>query len=159
MAEEAIRPDDTAGSLTERLSLLGAGLLVKALEGLDKLMPVKQDSGKATNAPILKKEMGLIDWTRPAVEIERLVRGLDPWPGAYTIRAGEALKVWRASVNVTGIFSGGPGEVVDVNNNGIKVMTGGDVLVISELQAGGGRRMRASEYLAGHEVKVGEKLV
>jgi methionyl-tRNA formyltransferase len=157
--EEVILPDDTAGSLTERLSVLGAGLLLEAIDGIEagRVKPVRQDNDKATYAPMLRKEMGCLDWTKTAAGIERLVRGLSPWPGAYTVRSGETIKVLGARVYGDVPFEGVPGEVVDVNANGIKVMTGGGVLIITELQAGGGRRMRASEYLAGHKVLRGER--
>lgn len=158
-SEERILPEDTAGSLTERLSVQGAGLLAQAMDGLraGRLKPVRQESDKATYAPILKKEMGRLDWTKTADAIERLIRGLSPWPGAYTHRNGETIKVLGAKVYTDTPFEGAPGEVVDVNANGIKVMTGGGVLVIMELQAGGGRRMRARDFLSGHKVMRGER--
>ena len=159
--EEPIRPDDTAGSLAARLSMLGAGLLIQALGDIQagRSRPVAQESSKATYAPMLRKGAGHIGWTKDAVEIERLVRGLDPWPGAYFLRGGETVKVWRARVYGETLFEGGPGEVVDVNRGGIKVMTGGGVLVVTELQRAGGRRMGAREFLAGHRVSKGERFV
>ena len=160
VAEEPIHPDDTAGSLTGRLSTLGAGLIVKAIEELaaGRLTGTKQDDDKATYAPLLKKDTGRIDWTKQAAGIERLIRGLDPWPGAYTTLGGETLKVWRASVYDAVPFNGEPGDVLETNKNGIKVMTGDGVLVLKELQGQGGRRMAAHEYLAGHRVEKGERL-
>jgi len=157
--EETVRPDDTAGSLTERLSVLGAGLLIQALGeiGAGRIGPEKQNESEATYAPMLKKETGLVDWTKPADAIERQVRGLSPWPGAYTARLGETVKLWGAKVYGERIFEGEPGSVVDVNGNGIKVMTGDGVLVITELQAGSGRRMTVKDYLAGHKVARGER--
>ena len=158
-AEEPILPDDTAGALTERLSKVGAELIVKAIEELEagRLVPVKQDQALATSAPLLKKEMGLIDWNKPAPDIERLIRGLDPWPGAYTSRGGDALKLWKAGV--AGMDSDGePGSVVETGREGIFVNTGCGVLVIKELQGTGGRRMTASDYLAGHKIPKGERL-
>jgi len=159
--EEPIGPDDTAGSLTGRMSVLGAGLLTKALGELEAGMitPVKQDADMATYAPMLKKEMGRIDWTKSADELSRLVRGLDPWPGAYTALGSDTLKVWSAAVYDEVSFSGVPGEIVDVNKNGIKVMTGSGVLVIKELQAEGGRRMSVSDFLAGHAIVKEDRLV
>jgi methionyl-tRNA formyltransferase len=158
-AEEPILPDDTAGALTERLSKVGAALIVKAIEELEagRLTPVKQDQALATSAPLLKKEMGLVDWNKPAPDIERLMRGLDPWPGAYTSRGGDILKLWKAGV--AGMDADGePGSVVDSNRDGIFVNTGCGVLVIKELQGTGGRRMTAQEYLAGHKITKGERL-
>ncbi len=97
--ETPILPEDTAGTLTERLSGIGAGLIVKTLVEFEagRITPAKQDDSKATCAPILKKETGRIDWSRAAREIERKVRGLDPWPGAYTYRAGKMLRIWKAA--------------------------------------------------------------
>jgi methionyl-tRNA formyltransferase len=160
LEEEHIRPDDTAGTLTERLAGLGAKMVVEALERLDKrgLQPVSQDESKATYAPMLKKEIGRINWGLTAAEIERLVRGLDPWPGAYTTYDGEQLRIWRASAGDTGDNTGEPGEVLKAGREGISVATGGGVLLIIELQGPGGRRMPARDYLAGHRIAVGERL-
>ena len=155
-AEEPILPDDTAGSLTDRLSALGAGLIVKALDGLDGLVPEKQDSASATYAPMLKKETGLIDWTRPAVEIERLVRGLDPWPGAYSASAGGIMKIWGASA-LPDSSDMEPGKVVSAGKDGVVVAAGSGSLLITELQGPGGRRMKAADYMAGHKLTAGER--
>lgn len=162
LAEETpIGPEDTAGSLFARLAEMGGRLVVKAIDEIEKggAVPVKQDGSIATLSPMLKKEMGAIDWSRPAVEIWRLVRGLDPWPGAFTARGGGTLRVWGAHVYNLGLYDAEPGAVVDVNKTGIKVMTGDGVLVITEVQAEGGRRMSVSDYLAGHKVEKGERLV
>jgi methionyl-tRNA formyltransferase len=184
--EEPIFPVDTAGSLTARLARLGADMIVRALDDLERgrLRPVKQDSALASYAPMLKKQTGLIDWARPAAEIERLVRGLDPWPGAYTTLHGEVIKVWKAEVKDNtptlpsplkgeGLNSpplrggdkeeGGdmltkPGVIISAGKDGIAVATGEGVLVIKEVQHGGGRRMAAYEYLAGHKIEKGAKL-
>ena len=155
--EAAILPDDTAESLTGRLSEMGARLIVKALEELEagRLIGVRQDESLATMAPMLKKGMGRIDWAKPAAGIERLVRGFNPWPGAYTSRSGEMLKVWRTE-SISG--DGEPGVVIKADKNGIAVATGEGVLVIKKLQPQGGRVMKAAEYLAGHKFQPGEKL-
>ena len=158
--EEPILPDDTAGTLTERLAAMGARLMVKALKELEAgvLHGTPQDSGKATYASMLKKEMGRIDWTRPAVEIERLVRGLNPWPGAYTVVKGETLKIWKAAVKGEDESPATSGEVIDAGKDGILVACGPGALLIQELQPAGGRRMKASEYLAGHPIRPSERL-
>ena len=156
---ETIAPDDTAGRLTTRLSAVGSRMIVEALASLEagSLNPVKQDPVEATYAPLLKKETGLIDWSRPAADVDRLVRGLDPWPGAYTKLEGETLKVWRVEVTDADT-SGLPGEVVESGKHGIAVVTGAGVARITELQLGGGRRMKAADYLTGHRVEVGTML-
>jgi methionyl-tRNA formyltransferase len=117
-----------------------------------------QDSEKATYAPMMKKEMGLIDWSKSAVEIERLVRGLNPWPGAYTTLMGATAKVWRAAVRGAGAETVMPGTVIDAGKGGISVACGEGLLIIEEMQPAGGRRMKASEFLAGHPVKKGVRL-
>jgi len=158
--ETRIAADDTTGSLLARLSGIGGRLVVKAIADIEagRIVPVKQDDSASTYAPMLKKEMGLIDWTKPARETERLVRGLDPWPGAYTTKEGETVRVWGAHVYGHEGYDGAPGEVVDVNRTGIKVMTGDGVLVITEVQAGGGRRMTVSDFLSGHKILKGKRL-
>jgi len=158
--EEPIRPDDTAGALTERLAGLGAKMIVKAVELLGKggLSPVSQDDTRATYAPMLKKEMGRIDWDMTALEIERLVRGMDPWPGAFTTHAGEPLRIWRARAVDAANRAGQPGEVTAAGRDGVSVMTGGGGILITELQGPGGRRMPSRDYLAGHHIEAGERL-
>jgi len=155
-----IEPDDTAGTLGEKLSAMGASLAVRTLELLEAggLNPVEQDESRATKAPMMKKELGRIDWSMTPLEIERRVRGLDPWPGAFTTLGGETLRVWKARPDEIGGFGGRPGEVVDTNKNGIKVAASGGALVIQELQAQGRRRMSAADYLAGHCIPAGTML-
>jgi methionyl-tRNA formyltransferase len=157
--EEDIRPEDTGGSLTKRLSGLGAGMIVEALGELEagRLTAVRQDADKATYAPMLKKETGLIDWNKPAAEVERLARGLDPWPGAYTKHGGETLRVWRVEVTDNDT-PGVSGEVIEAGRHGIAVVTGSGIAVITELQLGGGKRMKAADYLAGHRLTPGVRL-
>ena len=99
-AETEIGPEEDAVELGQRLSTLGADLLVETLDGLaaGTITPQKQDSAEATYAPILKKEDGAIDWSQPAVAIHNRARGLQPWPGAYTKFRGQSLHVWRSRV-------------------------------------------------------------
>jgi methionyl-tRNA formyltransferase len=158
-AGEPILPEDTAGTLTAKLSRVGAELIVKALAEFEAglLTPVSQDNSRATYAPILKKGMGKIDWAKPAAGIERTVRGLAPWPGAFTSLSGKMLHVWRARVAPAKDPSPA-GTVISAGKDGIAVATGEAALVIEELQPEGGRRMKASEYLAGHKIAPGEIL-
>ena len=97
-AETGIGPEETAVELAARLAEMGAELLVRTLEGLaaGAIVPEKQDAAQATYAPLLKKEDGPIDWSQPAAAIHNRVRGLQPWPGAYTAFRGQALHIWRA---------------------------------------------------------------
>jgi methionyl-tRNA formyltransferase len=141
---EPIRPDDTAGKLHDRLAVVGAALLVETLA-----LPVwprrVQDEALVTLAPKLTKEDGRVDWTKPATEIERMVRAFDPWPGAHTFAGDLMLKLWRAEV-VAGMV-GKPGQVT-----GDVVATGCDGLRLLEIQPAGKRRMSAAEFLRGHSL-------
>jgi methionyl-tRNA formyltransferase len=97
-AATEIGPNENAIELGKRLAVMGAGLLVETLARIHDIVPEKQDASEATLAPLLKKEDGLIDWSRPAADIHNQVRGLQPWPGAYTTFRGQALHIWRSRV-------------------------------------------------------------
>ena len=155
-----ITSDDTAGSLSERLAQLGGRLLVETIARLKAgtLVPRPQDASQATMAPLLKKEDGVIDWTLPAAVLANRVRGLSPWPGAYTtIVGGDRWTIWRA-LALPGPVTKPPGMVVAVTTKAIHVATGAGVLAVTELQPANSRRMAVSQYLAGHPVAVGERL-
>lgn len=148
--EVEIAPDETAGSLHDKLMPVAAALLVETLAGLaaGTITPRPQDDSLATVAPLLRKEDGHIDWTRPAAEIERRVRGLTPWPGSYTIMNGESVKVLRARVE--GGKSGEPGRVRDCGKDGILVSAGDANLRLLDIQPPGKKAMSACAWLAGH---------
>lgn len=152
-----IRPEDTAGTLGQRLATLGAQTLNDTLDRLTAgtLEITPQDNTKATMAPLLKKDDGRIDWSQPARSIDALVRGMDPWPGAFTTHGTETWRVWKVRPEPR---SGEPGVVVAADATGIAVGTGDGVAVITELQTPGKRRLPAAEYLAGHVVKAGDRL-
>ena len=155
--ETDIGPEETAGELSCRLSLLGAQLLVETLRGyLDgSVRPVPQDESRASRQPMLKKEMGDIDWTLPAEQIVNRVRGLDPWPCAYTACEGGMLKVFRAR---PAQGAGEPGAVLVASaKEGLIVACGAGALEVLEMQAPGGRRMSARAYLAGKRIPVGTR--
>jgi len=155
-----ITVDDTAGSLSPRLAELGGRLLVETIVRLKAgtLVPQRQDSSQATLAPLLKKEDGAIDWALPATAIANRVRGLSPWPGAYTTMVGgERWTIWRALALPNSVTSP-PGVVVAITNEAIHVATGEGVLAVMELQPANSRRMAVSQYLAGHPVVVGLQL-
>jgi methionyl-tRNA formyltransferase len=155
-----ITSDDTAGSLSERLAQLGGRLLVETIARLKAgtLVPRPQDASQATMAPLLEKEDGVIDWTLPAAVLANRVRGLSPWPGAYTtIVGGDRWTIWRA-LALPGPVTKPPGMVVAVTTKAIHVATGAGVLAVTELQPANSRRMAVSQYLAGHPVAVGERL-
>ncbi|HVM62158.1 MAG TPA: methionyl-tRNA formyltransferase [Verrucomicrobiae bacterium] len=148
---QLIHADDTSATLHDRLAKLGAELLAEtvALIAEGKAPRTKQDETKATYAKKITKEDGRIDWTRPAVEIERRIRAFNPWPSAYTQLGGLMLKIWKAEV-VEGA-SGNPGEVL----TNFVVATGHDGLCILELQPANGKRMNAEAFLRGHPTEPG----
>jgi methionyl-tRNA formyltransferase len=155
-----IRPEDTSGTLAPRLAEVGGRLLVETLRQLKAgtLTPHPQDHSLATMAPLLKKEDGLIDWALPARDIANRVRGLSPWPGAYTYVNGERWILWQAAVNEE---SGGgtPGTVTKVTKDRIDVATGDGTIQILEIQPSNSRRMSMAQYLAGHRLVEGISLL
>ena len=155
-----ITDDDTAGTLSPRLAELGGRLLVETIARLKAgtLVPTPQDSSQATMAPLLKKEDGIIDWTLPAVTLANRVRGLAPWPGAYTsVPGGDRWTIWRAQA-IPGPATKPPGVVMEVTSEAIHVATGKGVLALLELQPANSRRMAVSQYVAGHSISIGLQL-
>lgn len=155
-----IYPEDDAVTLNKRLSEIGARLLMQQLPFIlrGEITPVPQDDLMATYAPILKKEMGLIPWQRSALEIHNLVRGLSPWPGAYTFLNGKRLKIKKSLViSDTGSYQGVPGEIIALHD-GIDVLTGGGILRIIELQAEGARPLGYRAFLSGRRIKISDIL-
>ncbi len=157
--ELEISPDDTAGTLAPRLAELGGRLLVDTIIQLKagRLTPKKQDDGQATLAPLLKKEDGLIDWTMNATVLGNRVRGLSPWPGAYTFFGQERWNIWKAVPNM-GAATDKPGTIVAVNKQAIVVATGDGLLDIREIQTANSKRMSVGQFLAGHRVMAGGQL-
>ena len=156
-AEAEIGPEENAIDLARRLAEMGAGLLVETLEGLaaGKIAPEKQDSSQATYAPLLKKEDGLIDWQRPAAWIHNRIRGLQPWPGAYTGFRGQTLHIWKA--RIAGPAAGTAGAILGVKP--LVVGCGEGALELQELQLEGRKRLTASEFANGQRLKENESLV
>ena len=155
-----IKPDDTTGSLSPRLAELGGRLLVETITRLKAgtLVPRPQESSQATLAPLLNKEDGVIDWALPAAVLANRVRGLSPWPGAYTTTTeGDRWTIWRA-LALPGPVTKPPGMIVAITTEAIHVATGEGVLAVTELQPANSRRMAVSQYLAGHPVIVGLRL-
>ena len=150
---------ETAGELTERLSELGAKLLVETLPDYlaGRIEPQKQDEALATNPPMLDKAMGEIDWTRPARAIACQVRGLNPWPCAYTDMPGGRLKIYLAKA-VDCDAKAEPGTVVVSGaKEGLIVRCGEGALEVLEMQAPGGKRMTAKAYLMGKKIDAGTR--
>lgn len=157
--ETPIGEMETAGELSERLSHLGAELLIETLQKIqDGTCPrTPQDQESASYEGMLSKELGKIDWSRPAREIACQVRGLNPWPGAYTAMSGGVLKIWLAKAWEK--QGGAPGEVMATSGKeGLIVACGQGCLEILEMQAPNGKRMSAKAYLLGKPVPVGTVL-
>jgi methionyl-tRNA formyltransferase len=155
-----IDPDDTAGSLSTRLAELGATLLVETIHRLKAgtLTPRPQDHGKATLAPLLKKEDGLINWNATASEVANRIRGMTPWPGAYTYAEQERWLVWKATALDDQTGPEPPGTIVSISHGALIVATGKGRLAIVELQPANGKRMTAAQYAAGHRITPGLRL-
>ena len=148
---------ETGGSLFDKLSAKGAALCVHTLAELEKgtITPQKQGESTTEYAKMLNKKSGEIDWTKTAVEIERLIRGLNPWPSAFTFINGKTLKVWRSSVEKAEVKEI-PGTVMSADKEGIHVACGQDVLVLREVQLEGKKRMEADAFLRGCQLKPGD---
>ena len=149
----------TGGELHDLLAEAGAKLCVQTLEKLEKgeLKPEKQGETPTAYARMLDKKLGNIDWTRPAVEIERLIRGLNPWPSAYTTWNEKTMKIWDADV-VDEEKTAEPGTIIEVTKQTFSVQTGEGALRINELQIPGKKKMSADAFLRGYQVKTSEKL-
>jgi len=151
--------DETTGSLQAKLTPIGARLLMETLRRLKdgSLIPWEQDESAATLAPMLKKEDGLIDWKKSALEIERRVRGLDPWPGSFTRLGTKLLKVHRAKI-VSTARTGKPGEVLKADAGGFWVATASGVIELDEVQLENKKRLAGSEFIKGARIQLGERL-
>lgn len=149
---------DTAESLSRNLAYEGSGLLLEALDliGQGRARFEKQDDSKATYAPKLKKEDGLIDWNKDALKIQSHIRGVQPWPGAYTYLGEKLIKIWKASIYGAGVAALKPGEIIGIEKDGILVNTKSGAIVIEELQPESSRRMDINAFLAGHRLKTGD---
>jgi methionyl-tRNA formyltransferase len=144
-----IDPKDTAGTLAGKLSVLGAKLITDVLTLIEagKITPVQQDSSEATLAPMLKKEDGLINWALPAADIHNRVRGLTPWPGAYTFFHGTLLKILETEVL---LGSGDPGSIYQGAQGTLVVGTGSGLLHVIWVQPAGKKPMGAADFLRGY---------
>ena len=159
--ETPIGEMETAGELTERLSRIGAELLIETLDKYLKgeITPVKQDESKMSHQPMLDKEMGRIDWNKSAEEISWQVRGLNPWPCTYTALGDGNLKIYLAKPADTESAGAAPGTVIESSaKKGLFVACGEGVLEIIEMQAPNAKRMAAKVYLNGKRIDVGTVL-
>ena len=156
--EVEILPGETAEELTARLAPIGAELLIETIKGLEAgtVQRVKQDENAASYFPMLKKEMGEIEWRLSAHQIVCRVRGLTPWPGtSFTWGDNETVKVWKAEEAENP--GKAPGEIICADaKNGLIIAAGENAVRVLELQAPGGKRMNAKDYLRGHPVAYNE---
>ena len=158
IAKKTVRlaEDETGGSLFDKLAQVGAQLCVETMEMIEagKVEYIPQNNEEATHTSMIRKELGLIDWNRPAVEIERLIRGLNPWPSAYTQLSGKTFKIWKAKV-VSDENTYEPGCICRIDKEGMYVQTGEGILLLTEVQMEGKKRMEASAFLRGYQVEEG----
>lgn len=158
--EVRIAEDETGGSLFDKLAETGAKLCVETMEMLEKGTAVftPQNNEESTHTRMITKELGNIDWTKSAVEIERLIRGLNPWPSAYTHLDEKTFKIWKAEVSdETGDYA--PGCIVRAAKNELLVQTGEGMLSLKEVQLEGKKRMDIGSFLRGYPVEEGTFLI
>lgn len=157
--EIVISPKDTYASLHDKLMVLGGEAIVEALPLLEqgKLVPRKQEDALSCYAHLIDKTMGELDFTKSAEILDRLIRGLNPWPSAYTTYHGKQLKVWEAEP-VKSPKAGKPGEILAVEKDAVLVAAGSGALRITSLQLSGKKRMSAHDFLLGVRMTPGEIL-
>lgn len=157
--EIPLAEDETGGSLFDKLSEAGARLCVQTIAHMQDGMVkrTKQEDAQATHVGMITKQMGKIDWTRPAVQIERLIRGLNPWPSAFTLLDGKMLKIWKAAV-LQGADTEQAGQVVCADKHRLIVQTGEGQLSLLEVQLEGKKRMQIDAFLRGFQVMQGQQL-
>ncbi len=156
-----VRPDDTAGSLTRRLARIGAQALGEAMIGIaaGRIAPRPQDESAATLAPRIRKADALMDWSRDARDLERMVRALDPWPMAFTFAGEERLRILRAEALADAdLRPPAPGTVLRAAAQGIEIQAGAGRLRVLRLQRPGKRSMDAGEFLNGRSLSPGQRL-
>ena len=154
--EYKVEPKETGGSLFDKLENIGAELLVETLDGLKagSITPIPQGEN-FTHVGKLEKTTGVIDFNKPAVDIERLIRGLNPWPSAYTSFNGKTLKIWDADIDDCDCSMYAPGTIYKVDKKNIYVSTAKGGLVLNEIQLEGKKRMDTEAFLRGCQVETG----
>lgn len=154
--KEPILPEDTAATLHDRMAKTGAELLVKTLKGLaaNQIKSIPQDHSKATYAPLLKKRDGRINWQRSAEKLEPFIRGMTPWPGAFTFHNEKRLKIIKATP-ISESVSKAPGTILKAFPDELRVATGKGVLSILEIQGPSGKRLGIAEFLRGYRLSPG----
>jgi methionyl-tRNA formyltransferase len=158
-AKTTIDPEDTSGSLHDRLAQMGGPLVLKTMEGLltGHITPVSQNHDEATYAPMLKKADGHIDWTLPVSRISCQIRGVTPWPGAFTFHNDTRLKIHRAKPILEPV-SEPPGMVLKTFPDELRISTGNGVLQVLEIQGASGKRLPVQDFLRGYRLEPGDRL-
>lgn len=157
MRETPIGPAENAGELTDRLAVMGAQLLIETIRAIEAgtLARTPQDHAAATYEPKMDKELGRIDWSKSAQELDWLVRGTTPWPGAFTTLGEQTIKVFELDI-LDGPASGAPGEIVAADaKRGLVVSCGDHDVALAQIQMPGAKRMNAKDYLRGHTMETG----
>ena len=150
--------DETGGSLFDKLAVAGAELLVQTLPSIFDGTATREKQPEESPTPyaaMISKKMGLLDFSKNAEELERLIRGLNPWPSAFTFINGKTMKVWKSSVQEKQAEEA-PGTVISADKEGIRVACGKNVLVLQEVQLEGKKRMEADAFLRGYQLKPGD---
>ena len=157
--KEPILPEDTAGTLHDRLANSGAELLIKTLReyAAGKLTPIVQDHSQATYAPMLKKQDGHINWQRPAEELEPFIRGMTPWPGAFTFHDDTRLKIFK-TVPIPESPPEAAGTILKAFPDELRVATGKGALSILEIQGPSGKQLGIADFLRGYNLPPGTVL-
>ena len=152
-----IDTDETSGSLFDKLMALGAETILETLDELEKgnLTPTKQGESPTVYAKMLTKAMGLIDFTRSAKELDCFVRGMDPWPSAYTLLSGKTLKLWKVRAVEE---SGKAGSVIEIGKESFNIACGEGAIEVLEVQLEGKKRMSAGDFLKGSTLNIGQEL-
>ena len=158
-AEETITARDTAATLHERLALRGAELIIKTLEAYadDTVQPVSQNDAQATYAPMLKKQDGRINWQQPAEKLEPFIRGMTPWPGAFTFHEDNRLKIFSARP-VAKSFEVPAGTVLPSFPDELEIATGKNALSILEIQGPSGKRLQIKDFFRCYKIEAGTKV-
>lgn len=158
--EIPIEDTDTFETLHDKLMVLGGQAVTEALPLLEQgaLVPEKQNDEKSCYASLIRKEMGKIDFTKNTGVIDRLIRGMNPWPSAFTFYKGKQMKIWKACPITGNVDAAQPGTVISVDKDGFEVRTGDGALRILELQLEGKKRMSAHDFLLGVKVQTGDRL-
>lgn len=146
-----------AGELADELAVTGAALLIKTLNEFESITPVKQDDNKATKAPMMNKDMGLIDWAQDASQIERMIRAFTPWPASYSMLDSKKVKIFKSDV-VESNHNAAAGTVINIEKESFTVACGNNALKILELQLEGKKRMDTKNFLAGYKLEKGSLL-